>query len=129
MAPEDMTEAIIDFCVEDGQGEPQGLGEIAMAAYNGLVSKYAKTIGELEDILGRKIETINMVGGGIQDTLLCQMTANATGKEVVAGPIEASTMGNSLIQFIASGHIQNINEGRSIVKNSFELKLYRPTTL
>ena len=129
MAPEDMTEAIIDFCVEDGQGEPQGLGEIAMAAYNGLVSKYAKTIGELEDILGRKIEIINMVGGGIQDTLLCQMTANATGKEVVAGPIEASTMGNSLIQFIASGHIQNINEGRSIVKNSFELKLYRPTTL
>lgn len=128
MAPENMMEAIIDFCVEDGQGEPKGLGEIAIAAYNGLVSKYAKTIGELEDILGRKIETINMVGGGIQDILLCQMTANATGKAVVAGPIEASTMGNSLTQFIASGHIQNIDEGRSIIKSSFDLKRYRPTT-
>lgn len=128
MAPDNMIEEIIGFCVDAEQGEPKDLGEIAIAAYNGIVSRYVKTLSELEDVLGRNIETINMVGGGIQDTLLCQMTANATGREIVAGPIEASTMGNSIMQFIVSGHIEDVKEGRAIVENSFKLKHYNPIT-
>lgn len=127
MAPDNMVEEIVAFCREHDQGEPKGLGEIAIAAYNGLVTKYDKTIRELEEIIGENIEGINMVGGGVQDEFLCQMTANITEKEVVAGPIEASTMGNALIQFIANGYIKDVKEGRAIIEKSFELKTYRPS--
>lgn len=126
MAPHVMTEEIVRYCIEHGQGEPKGLGEIAIAAYNGLVAKYKKTLDELEAISGLEVETINMVGGGIQDTLLCQMTASATERKVVAGPIEASTIGNSLIQFISGGYIEGIKEGRIIIENSFDIKRYSP---
>ena len=121
-----MTEEIVRYCIEHGQGEPKGLGEIVIAAYNGLVAKYKKTLDELEVISGLEVETINMVGGGIQDTLLCQMTASATERKVVAGPIEASTIGNSLIQFISGGYIEGIKEGRIIIENSFDIKRYSP---
>ena len=67
-----------------------------------------------------------MVGGGIQDELLCQLTAKATGKKVVAGPIEGSVLGNSIMQLKAMGVISSLEEGRQVIKNSFEQKVYLP---
>jgi rhamnulokinase len=124
MAPYNMCEAIQNYCEKHGQGTPEGLGEIAMAAYNGLTSEYKKVVEMLEEISGKKIECINMVGGGIQDQFLCQMTANITGKKVIAGPIEASVLGNVIMQLMANGDIKSLEEGRKIIKNSFEQKIF-----
>jgi len=117
---------IVAYCQEKGQGTPAGLGEMAMAIYNGLTEEYRKSIEGMEEITGKTIPCINMVGGGIQDELLCELTAKATGKKVIAGPIEGSVLGNSLVQFIAMGAVKDMEEGRRIIKNSFELKVYEP---
>lgn len=126
MAPFNMVEEIKKYCKNKGQGTPNTLGEIAIAAYNGLTNEYHKVIKNMEDILGRKIETINMVGGGIKDEFLCQLTADVTGKKVVAGPIEASVLGNVIMQLKAIGEIRTIAEGREIIKNSTITKEYIP---
>jgi rhamnulokinase len=124
MTPGNMIDGIVSFCKEHDQGQPEGLGEIAIAAYNGLVDKYKNTIFELEEVAGEEIKGINMVGGGIQDELLCELTAMSTGKEVIAGPIEASALGNAAIQLLANSYIDNIEEGRKIISRSFEQKTY-----
>ncbi|MCM8710017.1 rhamnulokinase [Clostridium sp. SYSU_GA19001] len=121
-APLNMAEAIIEYCREKGQGTPEGLGEIAMAVYNGLTQEYKTNVENLEKITGKTIDVINMVGGGIQDEFLCQLTANSTGKKVLAGPIEASVLGNVVMQLMALGEIKSLEEGRRIISNSFEVK-------
>ena len=125
-APYNMMEEVIGYCEEHGQGTPKGLGEIAMAIYNGLTREYQTTVKNLEVIAGVVIPCINMVGGGIQDQLLCQLTATATGKKVIAGPIEGSVLGNILMQLKTLGAISSLEEGRKIVKASFEQKVYLP---
>ena len=125
-APLNMMKEIVSYCEEKGQGKPEGLGEMAMAVYNGLTEEYRKSIKGMEEITGRTIPCINMVGGGIQDELLCELTAKATGKRVMAGPTEGSVLGNSLVQFAAMGAVDSIAEGRRIIKNSFEVKVYEP---
>jgi len=69
---------------------------------------------------------VNMIGGGIRDGLLCRMTAKATGKTVIAGPVEASAVGNILVQLMAAGEIRSLDEGREIVRRSFGQKIYGP---
>ena len=81
---------------------------------------------DLKKMMDKKIDTVNMVGGGIQDELLCQFTANATGRRVVTGPVEATTIGNILVQLMALGEIDNLEEGREIVAKSVELKEFQP---
>jgi rhamnulokinase len=97
-----------------------------MAVYNGLVFEYMRTIRSLEEITGKTVETINIIGGGIQDEFLCQLTATATGKKVLAGPIEASAFGNIIVQLMALDEIKSLEEGREIIKNSSEQKTYIP---
>jgi rhamnulokinase len=80
----------------------------------------------VEDVAGHKIEVLHIVGGGIQNELLCQFTANALGRKVITGPIEATASGNILMQAIATGQIKTLAEARRIVRNSFELKEYEP---
>ena len=121
-----MMKEVIAYCEEKGQGTPEGLGEIAMAIYNGLTQEYGKTVRNLEVISGKTISCLNMVGGGIQDQLLCELTAKAIQKPVVAGPIEGSVLGNVLMQLKALGHIKDRIEGRKIVKASFEQKIHQP---
>jgi rhamnulokinase len=124
MAPLNMADAIVKYCEDHGQGTPEGIGEIALAAYTGLVSEYQENVEKLEIITGKKIDTLHMVGGGIQDQLLCALTAEATGKKVLAGPIEASVLGNVLMQLKAVGEIKSLEEGRKIIKASFTPKQY-----
>ena len=123
-APYNMMNEVIAYCEEHGQGTPKGLGEIAMAIYNGLTTEYHTTVENLEKITGKKISCINMVGGGIQDQLLCELTAKKTGKKVITGPIEGSVLGNIIMQLKTLGAIDSLEEGRKIIKNSFEQNVF-----
>ena len=91
-----------------------------------LALKYRSTMEAVEDVAGNKIDVLHIVGGGIQNELLCQFTANALGTKVVTGPIEATASGNILMQAIATEQINTLAEARQIVSNSFELKEYQP---
>ncbi len=119
MAPPNMADAVRDYCISHGQGTPkdglEGLGELAIAVYNGLANEYKLQTRSMEQVLGRTADCIHMVGGGIQDTLLCKMTAEVTGKQIKTGPIEASVMGNVLMQLLALGEIKSVEEGRAII--------------
>lgn len=126
MAPLNMAEEIKKYCISHGQGDPKGIGEIAIAVYNGLTNEFKKAVKNLENITGNSFEIINMVGGGIQDELLCQLTADVTGKTVLTGPLEASIFGNTLMQLKALGKIKSLSEGRQIIKNSILSKEYKP---
>ena len=125
-APYNMMKEVIAYCEEHGQGTPNGLGEIAMAIYNGLTQEYGKVVRELEHLTGKTVPCINMVGGGIQDKLLCELTAKNTGKKVVAGPIEGSVLGNITMQLKALGVIKDREEGRTIIRNSFPQEIHMP---
>lgn len=126
MNTKNMIKSIKEYCIENGQGEPTELGQIAMAIYNGLTSEYKATIEELEEISGREIQGINVVGGGIQDKFLCELTMKRTGKTLIAGPIEAAVLGNVMMQAIANKEIESIEEGRKLIFNAFSCEVYYP---
>lgn len=125
-APLNMVSAVKAYCNNNNQGEPDTMGEIAIAVYNGITNKYKEELNNIESITEKDIDVINMVGGGIQDQFLCQMTADVTGKKVIAGPVEASVLGNILMQLKALDYIKDIEQCREIIKNSFDMKEYVP---
>lgn len=124
VAPFDMEDAVVKYCEEKLNKKPETIGEIARASYNGIITEYKKAVEAIEKTCGRTIDCINMVGGGIRDEFLCQLTADVTGKPVQAGPAEASVLGNILMQLKALNYIENLDQGRKIVKDSFEIKEY-----
>jgi len=126
MAPKDMPQAVKDYCARTGQNVPESKGEIVRCIVESLALKYRYAIENLEKIIGRPINTINMVGGGIQDKMLCRFTAEATGRKVVAGPVEGTAIGNLLIQAYALGDVKDLAEIRQVVKNSVPLENYEP---
>ena len=91
-----------------------------------LALKYRHVMDAIEDVTGKTIAILHIVGGGIKNELLCQFTADATGKKVIAGPIEATASGNILMQAKATGQIKTLDQAREIVRNSFNLKIYKP---
>ena len=127
MAPLNIVEEIKNYCSKNGQGTPKDLGEIAISVYNGLTNEFNKVIQNLEAVTGNAVQTINLVGGGIQDELLCQLTSDVTGKKVTTGPLEASVFGNAIMQLKALGLINSLKEGREIIKRSIEMKEYTPS--
>lgn len=124
--PDDMPAAIRDYCKKTEQYIPCTYGEMARGIYESLALNYHRVIKKLEKLFNTKIDTINMVGGGIRAELLCQFTADVTGKKVVAGPVEATATGNILAQLMAKGEIRDLEEGRALVKRSVHLKEYYP---
>lgn len=124
MAPLDMEKEIIAYCKETYGVTLTEVGDIAKAAYNGLGNLYKEISENFQVLSGKPINVIRMVGGGIQDQYLCQKVADITGKRVIAGPVEASCIGNMLMQMKALGDIKTLEEGRNIVKASFEQKEY-----
>lgn len=126
LAPGDMPQRIKDFCQETGQKQPETKGEIVRCVLNSLALRYRATIEDLDEMLGKRHDPIHIVGGGTQNTLLSQLTADATGRRVVAGPVEATAIGNVLVQAMGRGYVSSIDEARSIVRNSFELIHYQP---
>jgi rhamnulokinase len=123
--PGDMPLRIESYCIRTGQPVPQSRAEIIRTILESLAQAYASTIRELETLTGRPVSCIHMVGGGIQNKLLCQLTADATGKEIIAGPVEASAIGNVLVQLTALGAIE-ASEARTIVARSSAPVRYQP---
>ncbi len=121
--PGDMPGRIKEYCKKTGQGVPETDGEIIRCIYESIAMKYKMTSDMIEDCTQKTYSSIHMVGGGTKDNLLCQLTANATGKTVLAGPIEATAMGNVAVQLYAKGYIQNLAE---TIKNSAEIAEYTP---
>lgn len=124
--PEDMPEAIREYCRETNQPQPENYGQMARGIYESLALSYKSAIETLQDLLDRNIDTINMVGGGIRAEILCQFTADITERRVVTGPVEATAMGNMLAQLMAAGEIKDLKEGRELIKNSVDLNEYIP---
>jgi len=124
LAPENMTEEVKKACAESGQPVPENLAEVAAVIYNSLAKCYGKTIAEIEEITGKHFEGIHIVGGGANAEYLNQLTAKATGKIVYAGPTEATAIGNLSAQMIAGKELQNLNDARNCIFESFEIKIY-----
>ena len=123
-----MPQAIRQFCSETGQSVPETPGEMIRCALESLALKYQSVLGMLESLTGGAIEIVHIVGGGTQNKLLCQMTADACQRPVVAGPMEATAIGNLLVQLIANGAVASVAEAREIVSNSFISDTFEPDT-
>jgi rhamnulokinase len=126
LSPGEMPRKIAEFCAKTSQPAPQSPGEFVRTCLESLALTYRKTIEGLEDVLGRRIGLIHIVGGGTQNELLNQMTADACDRPVVAGPVEATAIGNMLVTAIALGEIKSLEEGRRVVRESFDVKRYEP---
>lgn len=126
LAPGDMPKRINDYLAETGQEPIDDKGQMVRTILENFALKYRSIMEAVEDVAGHKIDLLHIVGGGIQNELLCQFTANALGKKVITGPIEATASGNILMQAKAAGQIKTLAEGREIIGNSFELKEYEP---
>lgn len=117
---------ITDFCKKTSQPIPETEGEIVRCVLESLALEYKSTLNKLLKISGKKADIIYIIGGGSQNKLLNQMTANATGIPVIAGPVEATVIGNSVVQLITLGELKDINEARQLISNMAGLKKYEP---
>jgi len=126
ISPPNMVEEIGKYLDETGQKRPKGIGGMVRTILESLALKYRYVLEKLQDLLGMKIKRVHIVGGGSRNWLLNQLTADITGMEVVAGPVEATATGNALMQAVAFGIIQTHRSLREIVRNSFPLRIYQP---
>lgn len=120
LAPASMIEAIKDYCRKTGQKVPETPGEIALCVYDSLAVCYKRAVETVERVTGYKFDTIHIVGGGCQNAYLNELTAKRTGRRVVAGPVEATAIGNALSQLLYDGAVKNINKAKELVKVSFD---------
>lgn len=125
-APGDMPARIQAYCRRTGQPAPETKGEIVRAALDSLALKYRYVLAQMEGILQRRLDPLHVVGGGARNRLLCQLAADATGRSVVAGPVEATAAGNVLMQALALGHLGSLVEARDVVRRSLEIAAYEP---
>ncbi len=126
LSPGDMPARLAAFCSKTGQPVPQNEGEFVRCALESLALKYRWAIERLERITGSPIRTIHVVGGGARNTLLCQFAADACGRMVLAGPIEATAAGNVLLQAMGRGRIGSLADAREIVARSFPVTVFEP---
>jgi rhamnulokinase len=121
-----MLQAVVDFSQRTGQLAPRDNAAIARAALESLALRYRVCLGWLEELLGYRLETIHIVGGGVQNRLLCQMTADACERPVIAGPVEATALGNIVSQMVALGRFESIAEGRRWMRSMSDIVQYEP---
>jgi rhamnulokinase len=126
LLPANMPAALADFCRRTGQPAPEEPGPVVRCALEGLALRYRWVLGRLEEMLGRRLDVIHVVGGGCQNTLLCQLAADACNRPVLAGPVEATAVGNVLVQAIGLGLLNSLAEAREVVRGSFEVRTYTP---
>lgn len=124
--PPDMPRAIQAFCRETGQPVPKTKGELVRCAYESLALKYREVLASLEELTGERIEVIHIVGGGSQNKVLSQFAADACQRPVVTGPVEATVMGNLLVQVWAAGELKSLGEIRDVVRRSSQVAKYTP---
>ena len=126
MAPGDMPEAIRAFCRKTGQPVPEDEGAVLRCALESIAMKFRQVLGMCEELGGGRIETIHIVGGGTRNRQLCQAAADACGRRVVAGPVEATATGNVMMQAVAAGDVGSIAEAREVIRRSFAVEEYEP---
>jgi rhamnulokinase len=126
MNPRDMPEAIAAYCQRTGQPAPASPPGYARAIFESLALKYRAVLESLEEITGRRFREIHVIGGGSRNRLLNQFTADATGRTVIAGPVEATALGNIAIQMLATGSARTIEEARAIIAVSFPTERFEP---
>lgn len=125
LAPQNMTEEVKKACEESGQQIPQTVGELAAVIYHSLAECYAKTVEEIEALTGITYPKIQIVGGGANAQYLNELTAKYTGKDVCAGPTEATAVGNLAAQMIAAGELRDLKAARACIAESFEMNMFR----
>lgn len=126
LAPRSMIDAVREACERTGQLVPLSAGETMRCIYKSLANCYRDAIAGLQALTGRTYACIHIVGGGCQDDCLSRMTADATGIPVYAGPVEGTAIGNLLVQMIARGKIASLEEGRALVRRSFDVRTFEP---
>jgi rhamnulokinase len=128
LKPGDMPARILAFCARTHQPAPAGKGEMVRCILESLALKYRNVLEYLQKVLGCQLGVIHIVGGGTQNHLLSQFSADATGRQVITGPVEATATGNLLMQALALGHIRSLAEGRELVRRSFTLETFEPSS-
>lgn len=124
--PPSMPAAIAEFCRKTNQPAPSEPGAVIRCALESLALRYRWVLEKLETLLGRKLEKIHIVGGGSQNTLLCQFAADACNRPVVAGPVEATAIGNVLVQALGLGLVGSLDQARTVVRQSFDVRTFSP---
>jgi rhamnulokinase len=126
-SPSDMRAAVQLHCARSGQPIPETVGEIGRCVFESMSFSYRELVESMERITGRSLGTIRIVGGGALNHFLCQMTADACEREVIAGPVEAAALGNTMVQAIATGQLKDFAEGREALKRSVPFQSYAPS--
>lgn len=126
LAPASMIEEVKKACADAGEPVPETTGEVMQVVYRSLADDYRRAVKSLEKLTGKTYTSMNIVGGGSQDMYLNQMSANATGLTVYAGPTEGTALGNLLVQMIASKEIASLQDARNMIAESFEIKEVKP---
>ncbi|MCD8341677.1 MAG: rhamnulokinase [Clostridiales bacterium] len=126
LAPDSMIQAVKDYCARTNQPIPETVGEVMQCVYVSLTRRYAEAIRDLQQLTGKTYTSVNIVGGGCQDGYLNQMTANATGLPVYAGPVEGTAIGNLLVQFIRAGEFATLQEARNAIRGNFDIQEIQP---
>ncbi len=127
LAPKSMIAAVQDYCRNTDQPVPEGIGQLATVVYQSLAVCYGKTAAEIEEATGKTFDELHVIGGGANADYLNQLTADATGKTVIAGPTEATAIGNLVAQMIVSGEFASLEEARGCIAESFPLKTFTPS--
>jgi rhamnulokinase len=127
LKPGDMPERIAQACRRAGQRAPEGRGEVMRSIFVSLACKYRLVLERLEAASGRDVRTIHVIGGGARNALLCRLTADLTGREVLAGPVEATALGSVLVQARAAGELGSFADMRALAAASTEPMTYEPS--
>ncbi len=126
LAPSNMPEAIRNLCRKNDQPVPEDEGAVVRCALDSIAMKSRFVLARLEQLTARRLNTVHIVGGGSQNRLLCQATADACGRRVLAGPVEATATGNIMMQAVADGAVGSIAEARQCIRRSFPVEEYEP---
>lgn len=125
-SPQSMINAVKDYCKKTNQQVPETVGEIVLCVYSSLAECYKQTVAQIEELTGRTFDAINIVGGGCQNQLLNELTAKYTGRKVIAGPVEATAIGNILAQMLALNEVGSLADGRMLIAKSFDINEILP---
>ena len=123
-APKSMVKAVKDYCKKTNQQVPETVGEIVLCVYSSLAKCYADCANEIEQFTGKKYAAINIIGGGSNADYLNRITAKTSGRTVLAGPAEATAIGNLMAQMLSVGTFKNLADARDCVIKSFDIKVY-----
>ena len=126
LAPGDMPARLRDFCAKTGQSLAEEPGAVVRCVFESLALKYRWVLERVEEVSGQSAEAVHVVGGGARNALLCRLTAGATRRPVVAGPVEATALGNVMVQAYARGYVGSLGEIREVVRSSIEVQTYAP---